>query len=1525
MKKHFTTFLMLMLIINIASAQRRVERMDRGLVAMPRSSAQIYVSWRHFATDPDDISYNLYYRTSPTGNPIKANPTPITNSTNFLANLSTSSADYTFLVKSIINGIETDEPGSFTLKRNSGTHRIVKDYDFHPLPAGYPSMVMKFCWPADLNGDGRYDYVIDRQNYGAISEDGEGGTADYPSPKVEAYRSDGTFMWRIDMGPNVKICSGHNDMVTAFDMDGDGKAEILLAVSEGTTFADGKMITGANGQVTNYRSLPGSAPQWISIVNGETGVEIDRVSIPFFNEMSTSRTDHWKEINGHFIISYIDGIRPSLIYQYTNRLPNGNFQGSHAAWSFRNGKLQLDWAKRFAPGMATFHQVRAGDVTGDGRDNFVEGGFVLDHDGSLLNLHIDAIHGDRHTLADIDPDRPGLEHFVVQQNNPKTLGMALYDAATGEMIRGIYLPAVADVGRGICGAFDPTRRGLQFWATMNDNAMYDSKGNLIPDAFGTFPSEAMWWGPDLARWQISGIGSGGPNLAFHKFNPASRRFDRDLPNLYNEMTPYYFKSVNAGRAAFWGDILGDWREELVCVRSDWSGFVVLSTWEQTNHRLYNLMQNPTYRIQTTARGYYQTADVDYYMAADMPKPPIAPVQMADLYHTPGGWINYDELPQNYADGKSIMYDIRGGSGNNNINLSANMSPSRLYLMNPKGFDYAFNGSGKFSGNMDIIKSMQGTVIFNGEHDFTGVTRISEGKLIVTGEYPSQVQLDARGIIGGNANLSGGITLERGLNRHGARIEPGTVDVPGNMTIRGNLTLTGRNNLVFKVDQTKSPASSHLSIEGNLAVAGPDNCIIIEPITPLQEGKLTLINFSGTSNINASSFSIVGLEGIPYTLIIENNSVSIEIKESRLAGQVNWQGGQSAVWDFKTNNFVHGNSAGIFVPGDSVTFTDDAIRKNITISETMPVGGMTFINNTDFSISGQGVISGDGGLTKSGSGRLSIQNTENSFTGKVEIDGGTLEVASLKDGGLPSSIGASSSAASNWIMRNATLQTRAQMSTNRGMQVTGTLTVNNPNSNNSVLISGSIQGSNVTLELNGNGTLTLQGNNNLSQINVNSGLLFLGSADGNRNSMGNAKIRLNGGILRMFDINSTSNTGNFMNEIEVPEGRTARWDTPSRWGISSRLIGGGQIQVNVPYVRTDLNGDWSQFTGRINFTGRDIRLNSATSRNIPNAEVNLGANTYLYVASNGSSEVSGGQTFTFGALSGSGTISGRNSVIVGSMNTNTLFSGTFSSGSGQLTKRGTGDLTLSGANNYTGITSIQGGKLILTNSTGSATGTGTVLVSSGATLSGTGTASGAVQINTGATITAGASDTSTGNLKLGSNLVIRTGGRMLIKTIGTQNDRISVSGGIQLSGTLEVVNLGSAYVAGRAYTIFSSNGNVTGEFENIEPEIPGEGLVWNVSRINEGVISIDNATSIQNRYSLPVEVYPTTTNHFLNIRNNGQLNELKIELRSLTGMLIISETISHHEYKMDISAIESGYYLLHLRSGEQSKVVKIIKN
>lgn len=1532
-KNHFPSIYLLAILLFFsatAMGQRKMELLDRGVVAIPKSATQMYISWRHFATDPDDIAYNVYYRTSSNGitysEEIRVNPEPITNSTNFTANMTTTTYYYNFYVKSVINGVEKEEAGNFIVPKGSNYfNRIIKDFDFEPLPPGYPKMFMKFCWPADLDGDGKYDFVMDRQNYGAAADDAEGDSAlgDYAEPLIEAYSSEGKFLWRMSLGYNVKICTGHNDMVTAYDMDGDGKAEVMVAVSEGTCFSDGTLVVGSNGKVNDYTKSAGSAPQWISILDGMTGKELDRIAV-LYDQIPTTRSDKWKDISGHFIIAYLDGIHPSLIYQYKNRKADGNFQGAFTAVSFKNGKFKLEWEGLSTGKGAEFHQVRAADVDFDGYDEFVEGGHVIDQDGSVLNIHQGVVHGDRHVLTDIDPDRPGLEHFFVQQINPSTLGMGLADAETGELIKGLYLPAVGDIGRGTCAAFDPTRRGLQFFATMNSYLMYDCKGNAISGSTGTFPAEALWWGSDLSRYHISSAGND-KNPILERYNSSSKSFDRVQPNLYHENNghgSYYFRAPNAGRAAFWGDLLGDWREELLYCRTDSTGFVIISTWEETSHRLYTLMQNPAYRAQTTARGYYETADVDYYMAADMPAPPVAPVQKADLYYAGNAWVDDNELVADYADGKSIMFDLR--EGNSSYTLNNDLSPSRLWLMNPKGKNYTFDGNGKFTGPMDVIKSMLGDVVFNGNHDYMGITHISEGRLFVNGSLASKVRVDARGVIGGNATLAGGIVMESGLNVEGGRIEPGMPDEPGTMSIAGNLELLGRNNLAFDVDQTHTAKNDILKIEGELIVTGTNNGIIINPLTPVTTGVWTLVTFSAT-NATPENFKITGLEGIPYNLFIEENSIRIEVTEPRSSGSVVWAGTQSSFWDFHTKNFLLEGTEDFFVPGDRVLFDDEAAAKIIIINEVMPAGGLLFENDTDYKISGSGAISGTGGLKKSGSGKLSLLTTDNSFTGGVEIDGGILEVASLKNGGETSSIGASIGNADNWVMKNATLQTSAQMATNRSMRIEGKLTVNNPTTTTSVLISGNIGGAGANLEITGKGTLTLQGSNTLETVRVKDGLLLLGSVDANNHSVGNAKVILEGGIFRMFDVNSTSTIGPFSNEIHVPEGASAQWDLPKRWRFTNKLTGSGTITINAPYVRSDFNGDWSEFMGIIKFTGSDIRLNSTAARNMPNAEVNLGNSTYLCVASNGSGESNTQATFTFGALSGSGPFPGKHNLIVGDRNTNSTYSGNISSGSGKITKRGSGALTLSGNNLYTGGTTVNDGKLIVTNTTGSATGTGPVTIASGAKLMGNGTIGGNVYIQDGASLMPGIDEAALGTLKIGGILSIGNAAATVIKINNTSNDLIQIDKSLIMNGTLEILNLGRSFTSGDSFRIFEAAETVQGVFSGIIPETPGTGLYWDTSRLSEGILGVTDVTGIDNPDSMPVSVYPTKVENVCYVSLDKVRDATVIELINQMGVILYAWNANPGSIQeINMSGYSRGIYFIRIISKEKPIIKRIIK-
>ena len=121
----------------------------------------------------------------------------------------------------------------------------------------------------------------------------------------------------------------------------------------------------------------------------------------------------------------------------------------------------------------------------------------------------------------------------------------------------------------------------------------------------------------------------------------------------------------------------------------------------------------------------------------------------------------------------------------------------------------------------------------------------------------------------------------------------------------------------------------------------------------------------------------------------------------------------------------------------------------------------------------------------------------------------------------------------------------------------------------------------------------------------------------------------------------------------------------------------------------------------------------------------------------------------------------------------------------MTKIGTGTLTLTGNNNYTEGTTIDGGALLANNTTGSATGIGPVQVNLGGTLGRTGSVAGAVTVASDATLAPG---NSPGILSLGDNLTLESGSMLAIELGGLLNgeyDSVNVAGDVSLSGLLGV--------------------------------------------------------------------------------------------------------------------------------------------
>lgn len=604
-------------------APRFMENLGRGLIAMNEGSGNVYVGWRMLGTDPTDIAFNLYR------NGIKVNAAPITSSTNWLDTGVNTAVANSYCIKPIINGIEQPASQPYILEANAptGVYHSVR-IPLNPVPNSVGTYFVNHAYAGDLDGDGEYELVVSRHS---------DTLATYKM--LEAYRLDGTFMWRVNLGPNIQEA-----YTLVFDFDCDGKAEVLTKTGESTIFGDGAKIGDTdNDGITDYRVIGRKyeiwdGPEFLSMLDGLTGQEVARTDFIPRGDISD-----WGDGYGHranFIeecVAYLDGVHPSIVFM---RGP-GDYMKIWA-WDYVNGQLKVRWTwfnnhhaeLPAGENYSDFQQWRPVDLDGDGKDELSLGGSAIDDDGTPL-YGTELTHGDRFQITDFDPDRPGLEVYAIQQNNPTLLGAAYYDAATGRILNRYYMDSVGDVGRGDAGDYDPDHKGIEFFSTLS--GMYNCKGEMIYPEH-PFPTLGIWWDGDLRREFFVGVGSSGQSPALEKWNYQTRSSDLFLPRLYNDGGSYNIICPWAGRPPFLGDILGDWREELVLETQNHSELRIYTTTLLTTHRLYTLMHNPYYRVDVTHKGYTVTTYTDYYLGEGMNPPPQPYIQLVSSPRSKRGKI-----------------------------------------------------------------------------------------------------------------------------------------------------------------------------------------------------------------------------------------------------------------------------------------------------------------------------------------------------------------------------------------------------------------------------------------------------------------------------------------------------------------------------------------------------------------------------------------------------------------------------------------------------------------------------------------------------------------------------------------------------------------------------------------------------------------------------------------------------------------------------------------------------------------------
>lgn len=557
------------------ATERIREKIGRGLVALPRGTRKVYLSWRLLNTDPVDVAFNVY-RAEAGGQPVKLNDQPLGQTTDYLDENAPGGKTCVYTVRAVTKSGEGKPSEAVAAKLDN-----TRDYIAVKLDEG---ITVQKVGIADLDGDGRYDYLLKHPNenvdpyvnYWKKSTD---------TFKIEAHRHDGTLLWRYDLGWAIERGIWYSPLIVC-DLDGDGKAEVALKTGEGDP-------RDPDGRVTSGR-------EWLTILDGLTGKELVKAPWPPRKVAGTELPYNYASRN-QLGIAYLDGKTPCLIAE------RGTYTIIQVhAYEFHKGELKRlwDWNTMQEPEPRKWrgqgaHTLQAHDVDGDGRDEVVLGSAVLDDNGVGL-WSTTFGHPDHCYVGEIDPTNPGLEIFYGMETAQKAAnGLCVVDAKTGRVLWGLQQPTRHVHGTGFCADIDASHPGLEVYGCdtdaqkkFNRGWLCNAKGAILENTKDYTGHLPLLWDADpqhelLRRGKIADYKGKGP------FPPEVK-----------------------GSVRLIADILGDWREEVITSVPGELRIYVSTISAQNRHVC--LMQDRVYRntVGATTQGYYYNAMLSYLMAGE---------------------------------------------------------------------------------------------------------------------------------------------------------------------------------------------------------------------------------------------------------------------------------------------------------------------------------------------------------------------------------------------------------------------------------------------------------------------------------------------------------------------------------------------------------------------------------------------------------------------------------------------------------------------------------------------------------------------------------------------------------------------------------------------------------------------------------------------------------------------------------------------------------------------------------------------
>lgn len=1509
-------------------AQRFMDKLNRGLVAtIAQNGSGNFISWRILGEEYYDVTYNVYANGSKIASELKAS--------NYVH--SGGNASTTYQIAPVVRGVEGEKCAEVT--RWIGTDK----YSLTGLTTGYLDISGQAATDraglnatseyefndvvaADVTGDGQVELICKRNYTGDLYT--TGNTTRFN--RIEVITLTGERLWWIDLGPNLLAGPDEQWDAIAFDWDMDGKAEVLLRGADNMVIhkADGTSVTIGDHPAYDARTVANTeytsvGNEYLLYINGQTGEpysigDDDKLWMTYplkRYETGESSLAVWgKDGDGghrstkhYFGAPYLDGRKPSIFlargcytrHKFAAYDVDPTTHKLTQRWYWTNNVGSSPW---FGQG---YHNFAIQDVDMDGRDEIVFGSMTFDDNGKGLST-IGLGHGDAQHCSDHDPYRWGLEQFTCNENSPN---MNYRNATTSE----IYYRSqgTSDDGRALMANFSNTYPGSQgrsvntgFISSVADKAISEiTAENFIPWGNLNF---RIYWDGDLLSEVLDSPGTArSPKID----KPGvGRIFLSNAGNMNNS---------SKNNPCMSGDILGDWREEIV-IRLG-TGMRIYTSNYTTSYRIPTLWHDHGYRqgMVWETIGYNQPPHTSYFLGElegiTMAPPPLTTTGRELVAN--GGTIG-----SAYTDKQVLVYENQ----DNTLTVQEGVRPWNV-IFNAPSWTQGQNGSetsttiapvsqhytttvtgGSFSGPMRLIKQGEGELILPSvEQKYTGNTDVWNGTLTFNGKLlSSSLWLNRH-----TALISNGGQFRSIKADYNATIRPGGTGTIGTLTTdslylgfgsRLQMDLSGD----LKADKINA---KYLTLETKSWKYGPR---YLAPVIEFVVGDLTTGTYDlGEIGTITGSISTIVIEGIgtgkKAMLSHTGGHLYLTISDIREAASIIWNGKESAVWDFaQSNNFTSFTdptaTTEYFVTGDKVLFDATGEQKSVSLKGELEADSIIVDSNTAYTFGGHGSIIGASTLIKRGTGTLTV-TTDNSYTGGTRISGGTVAVSSLSNENLAlGQLGGVNTAPAKFIIENgATLQTSGTVTQGSPMQMVGEEGGVISNAGD-FMVNKAISGT--TLTKKGAGWMKLNVNNTVDRL-----VIAAGTVQCVASSVPGKTVEFQTGAL--YESTSSGYA------IEVPKGKSGTQTLVNNASYTNKVTGEGTLTINCPVIagtgwyatRTRIQGNWSQFEGIIKAVGSygtsdpEPRFTLDTSTGLAKGTLNIDDNTTVQNT---------GKTYTIGKVAGGGKLGGYASFDNnGGTGTNTWRLGNENTWSwkgiitanSNFTKIGSGKVSFTGAHDHTGSTIVEEGELHISGNTVKL-GTGSLTVKKGAILSGvtgTGALSNSVYtINDGATLQVGATSISTtGTLNFGGkNVTVSKGavaefGISSAKSYTTLKNinKLTMNGTIRLHWTAWEPADGDSIQLFQGVVTFA--GTPVMESLVVDAE---KGLYWDTSELaSKGILRVTfTPIGLTEVHSQSVNVYVADGKVFVPGANEIRIYtldgvQIDPETRLRTGVYIVS--------------------------------------